>query len=241
MTNAAEQGGLSTGERAALDAGFPGDTIAGVCMIVGPIVMVITALLGIGIYHAAGIDYVRGMAAHPTRAAVVFDCFVAGWMFYTVALIGLAGQITAARPWLGRAAGIVTIVGLFGPVFFNGVYFGGFQLTDPSQQAAAGYLIDHAQIIPSNVINLSGPALVIGFIALAIGAAQAGVLGRWRAAALGLGCIMSAGFISGYIVISAVAFLGTAIALVPLGVSLLRPHPTAEGRFASANRHVPQA
>lgn len=237
MASAVQQGVTSTSRP---ESRFPGDVITGICMIVGPVILVITSVLAIGIYHAAGIDYVRGMAAHHTRAAAEFDLFIAGWMFLIFALIGLANRITAVRPWLGRAAGIVSIVGLFGPVFFNGVYFGGFQLTGPSRQTAAGYLIDHAQIIPSNVINISGPALVIGFILLALGAAKAGVLGRPRAVALGLSCVMSAGFISGYMIIAVVAFLGMALALVPLGVSLLRSHPAREGSLAPTRRQAAQ-
>lgn len=204
--------------------GFPGRHVTGVCLIVGPLLLTITALFSIGIYHAKGIDYVNAMAENHTRASITFDGIVAGLALLLLAVIGLAQLITNRRPGLGRWGGVVTIVGLLGPFFFNGVYFAGFQLTDADTRAVAGQMMDSAQIIPSNVINLSGPALVIGFILLAVGAAKSGVLSRNRAIALGLASTMPIGFISGYIAISAIAFAFTSIATVPLGFQLLRLH-----------------
>jgi hypothetical protein len=83
-------------------------------------------------------------------------------------------------------------------------------------------MVDQAQIIPRTIMNVTGPCLVIGFILLALGAAKAGVLRRPAAVALGITCLIPFGFISGHLAISVVGFVCTAIALVPLGVDLLR-------------------
>lgn len=206
-----------------LDTGsFPGSRVTGVCLILAPLLLLASAILSLGIYHAKGADYVAAMAEHQTRTSIAFDGIVAGMALMLLAVIGLAQLITRQRPTLGRWAGVVTTLGLLGPFFFNGVYFAGYQLTDADTQAIAGKMMDSAQIMPSNVINLSGPALVIGFILLAIGAAKAEVLSRNRAIALGLAAIMPVGFISGYIAISGVAFAFAAIATVPLGLKMLR-------------------
>ncbi|MGH9087254.1 MAG: hypothetical protein ACRDYZ_03965, partial [Acidimicrobiales bacterium] len=76
--------------------------------------------------------------------------------------------------------------------------------------------------IPATIMNVSGPALIIGFILLAVGAAKVGLLPRSRAVALGLTALLPVGFISGYIVFSVIGFAFGAVALVPLGVAALR-------------------
>jgi hypothetical protein len=204
------------------DVGFPGRTVTGFCMIVAPLLAIIGSLLPIGIYHAKGADFVAGMAAHHLRTGFAFNFAVGGMMLMIFAVAGVAQAIASVRPRLGQAGGVIAIIGICGPLFFNGTYFGGYQLTDPSTQAIAGKMIDHAQIIPSSIISISGPALVIGFILLGIGAAKAGVLRRWQAWALGITCLTPVGFISGFIVIAALGYVATTLALLPLGLRLLR-------------------
>jgi hypothetical protein len=211
----------------ARDVGFPGRSVTGLCMIVAPLLAILGSLLPIGIYHAKGADFVAGMAGHHLRGEFTFNFAVAGTILLIFAIIGMAQAIAQVRPRLGQTAGVLVIIGLCGPLFFNGVYFGGFQLTDPSTQSIAGKMMDQAQIIPSNIINISGPALVIGFILLGISAAKAGVLPRWQAWALGLTCIVPVGFISGFIVIAAIGFVCAALALLPLGLRLLRGQDVA--------------
>jgi hypothetical protein len=206
------------------DVGFPGRTVTGLCMIIAPLLAIIGSLAAVGIYHAKGADFAAGMVGHHFQGEIAFNFAVAGSILLIFAITGVAQAIARVRPRLGQAAGVLVIIGLCGPLFFNGVYFGGFQLMQFSQPSAsiAGKMMDQAQIIPSNIINISGPALVIGFILLGIGAAKAGVLPRWRAWALGITCITPVGFISGFIVIAAIGFAGATIALLPLGLRLLR-------------------
>lgn len=92
-------------------------------------------------------------------------------------MLGLAHMIATVRPRIGRAAGVITMIGLAGPIFFQGLYWGGSHLTAPARQAAA---------------------------------------------ALAVTCLISTGFISGHLEISAVAFACTSVALVPLGLRTLR-------------------
>lgn len=216
----------------ARDHGFPGRTVTGLCMIIAPLLAIIGSLLPIGIYHAKGADFIAGMAAHHARTGAAFNFAVAGTILMIFAVVGVAQAIARVRPRLGQAGGVIAIIGLCGPIFFNGIYFGGYQLTGASTQAIAGKMMDQAQIIPSNITNVSGPALVIGFILLGIGAAKAGVLPRWQAWALGLTCLTPFGFISGFIVISAIGFAAAAIALVPLGLRTLQAHDLAPSALA---------
>lgn len=200
---------------------FPGNAMTGVCMIAGPILAVVSSASAIGAYHSGGADFARAMTAHPLRAAINMNVDVVAIVLLFFAVMGLAQAIAAVRPRLGRAGGIFTLLGLFGPIFYPGVYFGAFQLATSGNQAAAATVIDRSHVSPT-VVHLAAPALVIGFILLAIGAAKGGVLSRPRAWALGVTCLIPAGFISGYIVISALAFAGAVVALVPLGIGILR-------------------
>lgn len=200
---------------------FPGIHVTAVCMIAAPILDIIGSLLAVGIYSANGPRFVAGLVSHPTRFAVAINLQLAGMMLLIFAIIGIAGMVTPKSPKLGKTGGFLVILGLCGPLFFEGIYWGGSQLLGSSQRVAAAHMYDASQIVPSVIMNVSGPALIAGFIVLAVGCARAGVLSKPFAYALGITCIVPAGFISGFIVISSVGFLAAAIALVPLGISLL--------------------
>jgi hypothetical protein len=132
-------------------------------------------------------------------------------------------MICASRPGWGRTAGTITVIGLCGPISFESLYWGAWHITDTSaNRASAALMMDRAQVIPRTIMNVTGPALVIGFVLLAVAASRSGVLDRARAVCLGVTALIPAGFISGHLAVSAIGFLGTAIALVPLGVGLLR-------------------
>lgn len=206
----------------ALSEGFPGPLITGVCLIAAPILGVIGSALAIGVYSYKGADMIREMADHHARGTAGMNFAVAGVALMVFAVTALARAICTRRATLGRAAGTLTILGLAGPLFFEGMYWGASYLTAPSRQAAGAHMINATEVIPSTIVNVSGPALILGFILLAVGAAKSGLLSRSRSVALGLTALLPVGFISGFIVLSAIGFALAAIALVPLGLSALR-------------------
>lgn len=205
-----------------VDRSFPGNLVTGVCMIVGPVLGVVASALAVGIYDAHGPTFIANMAAHHVRAGWGLNLGPAAMGLMILAVIGVAQRIASVHPRLGRAGGILTVLGLLGPIFFEAIYWGAWHLTVPAQQAAGAYMSDQSQVIPGTIMNVSGPAIVLGFILLGVGAAKAGVLDRTRATLLGLTCFIPFGFISGHILISAVAFACTSLALVPLGARTLR-------------------
>jgi hypothetical protein len=208
---------------AALDAGFPGRTVTGICFVVAPLLAIVGTAAGIPAYHAKGVDFVAGMVAHPHTFDLAIQCAEAAMVLLIVGVVGLATMVVATRPGWGRTAGAVTIIGLCGPISFESLYWGAWHITDtPAHRAAAALAMDRAQVIPRSIMNVTGPALIIGFVLLAIAVAKAGVLDRNRAVCLGITALIPFGFISGHLVISLIGFAGTAIALVPLGVGMLR-------------------
>ncbi|MDN5794752.1 MAG: hypothetical protein L0H79_03250 [Intrasporangium sp.] len=205
--------------------GFPGARITGVCAVVAPPLAVAASALGIASYHAAGQDFVAGMVAHPTTFGLAIQVSLASLILLLIAVAGVAGAVAAIRPGLGRTAGLLTVIGLCGPISFQSIYWAASQLTDTgAHRAAAAVLIDESQVIPRTVMNVSGPALVVGFVLLAVATARSGLLSPGRAVLLGMAALMPFGFISGHLLISVIAFAGLAAALVPLGWPLLVGH-----------------
>ena len=78
------------------------------------------------------------------------------------------------------------------------------------------------------MVSALTPAILFGWIVLAIGACLAGVLGVFRSIALASMSALMIGVLKGSTLVSIVATSGLSIALVPLGVSLLveQPRPT---------------
>lgn len=218
-------------EHAEIGRGFPGPAISGISLIAAPILGAIGSALAIGVYHFKGADMMAGMAAHHARAVAGINLAVTATVLMVFAVTAVAASVAARRRSLGTTAGVLTIVGLAGPVYFEGMYWGASFLTAPRWQAAGAALIDGTNHFPNTIVNLSGPALIIGFILLAVGTVKAGVLPRSRAACVGAAALLPLGFISGYIALSAVGFAAAAVALVPLGLRTLRSR-TRSGQVA---------
>ncbi|HET7173580.1 MAG TPA: hypothetical protein VFI30_04810 [Nocardioidaceae bacterium] len=207
--------------------GFPGNAVTGVCMLVAPIALAILCLLGIGIYKYDGHDFLAAMAAHRVRAEIFLNFVPLAVIMLMLAALGLAGLATRTTPRLARLGGVCALLGLCGPIFFLGIEFAGYQVSSPRYLAAGAYMYDQANMVPRVSINISGLALIVGFISLAIAAYRAGLLDRVRAVCFGLAALLPVGFISAVLVVSAIGFAACAVALVPLGLAVLRGAPVA--------------
>ena len=201
--------------------GFPGPRMAGVSMIAAPCLLVLGASLYIGIYDKAGADQLEAIADNTARAHAAVNFAIAGTVMAVFAVAGVAAAVARHRPRAGHVGGTLAVIGLFGPAFFLGINYLNIQLADLADRAGAVTALDNAKST-LNVVNICGPALLIGFLILAVGAARSGVLSRSRSIALGLAAVAPLGLISGVIVISIVAWLALAVALMPLGLRTLR-------------------
>jgi len=218
-----DRGRRATAARRAGEQGFPGAWVSGVCLVATPVIAVVSSALAIGAYSESGSKLAAGLAGHHARMVLALNLNLAGVMLAFFVVAFLAQAIAASHPRLGRAGGVLTMLGLLGPAFFLGIFWGASHIVDtPAHEKVAALLIDGSNKVPTTIDNISGVCLLAGFIVLGIGAARSGLLGRGRAAALAVTCLIPFGFISGYMVISCLAFLGLAIAAVPLGVQVLR-------------------
>lgn len=209
----------SVGGRA--DQFFAGRRFTGVCMVAAPLLLTAGAVLLMGIYGRGPSERVGAYAENEVRATVAVNLAMAGTVLAAFALAGVGALVAARCPRLGRAGGALAVIGLFGPAFFLGINHVGIRLGDLADRAGAGAVFQDAEATP-NIVNLAGPALLVGFVLLAIGTAKAGVLPRSRSWALGIAAVAPVGLISGIVVISVVAWLALAFALAPLGRDILR-------------------
>jgi len=200
---------------------FAGDRFTGLCMIAAPLLLATGAALLVGIYEGSADDRLEAFAANQARASVAVNAAIAGVVLAVFAVAGVAVMVARHRPGLGRAGGTLTIIGLFGPAFFLGINHVGIQLADLADRPGAARVFENAETTP-NIVNLAGPALLVGFVLLAVGTAKTGVLPRPRSWALGAAALIPIGLISGFVIISVIACLALAAALVPLGFRLLR-------------------
>jgi hypothetical protein len=203
-----------------VDRGFPGRFWGGLCLVVAPLVGTASTLLAIGIYSATSADFAKGMAEHRGRMLLATNLDVIAIVLAAFAVLSLARRITVTHRRLGIWGGVLTMVGLFGPAFFIGIYFGALQIAAKDPAATAKLLTDSQKL--TGVINIAGPALVVGFILLGVGARKAGLLGTTRSVALAATLLLPFGFVFDVSPIATLGFVAMAIALVPMGVQDLR-------------------
>ncbi len=201
-----------------------GAHLTGASMVAAPILLMAGAALLIGIYEGSPAERLAAFADNEARATVALNIAIAGVVLTVFAVAGIAAAVTPTHPHLGRTGGALATIGLFGPAFFLGIDYLGIELAGMADRAAAATALENGETTP-NIVNLAGPALVFGFILLAIGTARAGVLPRSRSWALGLTALAPVGLISGIVVISVVAWIAFGIAVIPMGIRLLRVRP----------------
>lgn len=230
MTNPTRQPAVATALGQAPDdpltpPAFPGRVPTAVCMVVAPPLLAVLCLLGTGIYHFKGHDFLSAMADHPIRTQIFLNLVPLGVFALMVAVVGLAAMAVRRAPRSAAVGGIAALLGLCGPIFFIAIEFAGYQLSSPGRLAEGAYMYDQANMVPRISVNLSGPAIILGFILLAVAARRAGLFSISQAVCFGLTALLPVGFIAAVLPVSAVGFAACAVALVPLGRTLLRQPP----------------
>ncbi|SEM58849.1 hypothetical protein [Nonomuraea pusilla] len=202
---------------------FPGRWAEAAGLLLGP------ALMLTGVLLRADVDgffpaQLAAVAADPVRMNLSYAAFAAGNVLLWPAVIALVRRIWAAQPRWALWGGLLVLSGLFARAFHAGVSHLAFQLVDvqgvrAAQQAvAASYGAVH-------VFKALSVAVFFGWIVLAVGAWRAGVLGIVRAVALASTSALPIGVLKGTGPMSVLATLGLCLALVPLGVRVLRDGP----------------
>ena len=208
---------------------FPGRWVGGVALILAPLVLVAGMALRLP-FHFFFPEQLAAFETHPVRIKAAYSLVVAGNILLWPAIVTLATRIGATRPRWAVWGGTLVLLGLFARTFHAGIDHLAFELVRvQSVEVATRAVADSYGAF--HVVKALSAAIMSGWVVLAIGAYRAGVLGPVRAVALGLMAGLMLGVLKGSSLMSLVATGGLAVALVPLGVTVLgegpRPRATA--------------
>lgn len=215
-------------EGATTDFWFPGRWIGGLSLIIGPLLFLAAALLRVQFYFFYDAQ-LGAYAEHPALITAAYSCFVLGCMFLWPGIIALARSIGTKYPVLAVWAGMFTILGLIGRVFHGGIDHLAFQLVNVQGLDAATRAVDDSYQAFHIVRHFNG-MMMIGWLLLAIGAYRSQILGLVRSVALASMLFLPLGTLKGTRTESIFLILGLCIALVPLGVGMLRDGPRISRR-----------
>jgi hypothetical protein len=208
---------------------FPGRWAEGTGLVLGPLLLLAAVLVRMG-----EDDFFPGQlaayAAEPAKMTLSYSLFAAGVVLLSPAVAALARRIGATYPGWAAWGGTLVVLGLFGRVFHAGVSHLAFQMVDALGPAAAHQAVS-STYGAFHLFKATNVAIMGGWIVLAIGAYRArafggGVAGTARCVALALASGLPLGVLKGSTdPVSLVALAGMAVALVPLGITVLRDGP----------------
>nr|SBO91598.1 hypothetical protein BN4615_P1112 [Nonomuraea gerenzanensis] len=184
-------------------------------------------------FHFFYPDQIAAYDRHPTLITTAYACFAFGVVLLWPAVMALAQRIAATQPLWAMWGGCMVMFGLFARTFQFGTDHLAFHLTDSlGADTMVGAIGDYYQSwrdTPWHPFKtLSGPAF-LGWVVLAVASYRSGALGLGRSIALGLMSMLALGTLKGtQVPQSIIAAVGLCLALVPLGIEMLRngPRPT---------------
>jgi hypothetical protein len=218
---------------------FPGRWLGGGSLVLAPVLLLLGMVLRLPVFLSfpperlaalQGTTFfpvqLAAVEAHPTQMLVSYGSVLAGTILLWPAVVTLAGLIGTKHPRWALWGGSLTLLGLFARTFHAGVDYFAFQLVRvQGLQPATAAVRDSYRAIsygPFDLIGILGFAVFFGWPVLAIAAYLSGTLGLVRSLALGFMAALMAGVLKGSTDVSVVATAGLCVALVPLGIQLLR-------------------
>jgi hypothetical protein len=212
---------------------FPGPWIGGISLVAAPLLLLAGVILRAQ-FHFFFPQQLAAYQNHPVLIATSYGLFAAGNVMLWPAVTTLAVLIGGTRPGWGAWGGTLAMFGLFARTHSAGVDHLAFQLVrvqnlDLATKAVAGsygaYDLFHAVAFGA----------FFGWIVLAVGAYLSGTLGVVRSSALALMSALMLGTLKGTAPSSIVATAGLCLALMPLGVRMLRTGSVRDRRTALAH------
>lgn len=203
---------------------FPGRWLGGASLVLAPLLLLSGILLRLPYYFFFP-QQLAALLERPQLIAGAYNLFLAGILALWPAIVTLAGLIGRTRPGWAAWGGSFVLFGLFARTFHAGADFMAFQVVRTSgvevaiRTVAGSYGKFH-------VVSALNATILIGWLLLAIGAYLSGTLGRIRSISLALMAALMMGVVKGSSATSVVAATGLCVALVPLGVAVLRTPPT---------------
>lgn len=201
----------------------PGRWVGGTSLVVGPPLLLAGVLLRLrfDFFFPAQLTAYEG---HPDLMTASSALVAAGWVLLWPGVVLLAARIGDTHRELAMWGGTLTVLGLFARVFHTGVEHLAFQLVTVRGAASATRVVSETYGA-FHVFSALNAAIMCGWVLLAVGAYRAGVFGPSRGLALALASMMPLGVLKGTTPWSVAAAAGLCVALLPLGVTVLRAGP----------------
>lgn len=202
---------------------FPGRWIGGTALIAGPTMLLTGVLLRLD-FHFFFPQQLAAYEVHPDRIFWSYSLFLAGNIILWPAILTVARLIGATKPAWALWGGAMVIFGLFARTFHAGIDHMAFQLVRVQNLELANKVVADAYGA-FHIISILALPILCGWIVLAIGAWLSGTLGLLRSICLALMSALMIGVLKGSTITSVVATSGLCIALVPLGIRVLKEGP----------------
>ncbi|MFC3996297.1 hypothetical protein ACFOVU_10250 [Nocardiopsis sediminis] len=208
---------------------FPGRWVGGASLVLGPLLL----LTGVLLRARYDFFFPAQLAAYqrdPVLMTVSYSAFSAGCVLLWPGVVTLAARIGVRCPETALWGGTLAVLGLSARAFHAGVDHSAFQLVRSLGVRSATDAVGEAYGA-FHIFSMFNAAILGGWVLLAIGAYRSGVLGPLRALALASMSALPLGVLKGTTPMSVVAVAGLCVALVPLGLAVLRegaaPRPAA--------------
>jgi hypothetical protein len=200
---------------------FPGPWMGGASLIAGPLLLLAGTLLRLDIPFF----FTHQLSAYqqePTHLRWAYALFLTGLIALWPGISTVAARIGVTHPAWALWGGGLVITGLFARVFHYGAGTFAFSMVDSAGLDAATHAVAAYYAYPEWVVASLTASVMLGWIVLAAGCFLSGTLRPPAAVALALMSGLMIGVLKGSTWASAAEVAGLAIALVPLGVKLLR-------------------
>ncbi|NIJ51548.1 hypothetical protein [Dyadobacter arcticus] len=211
------------------DFWFPGRWVGGISLIVGPLLLLVGSVLRLP-FDFFFTNQLIAFKQHPMRIMTAYNLFLAGNILLYPAIITLATLIGRTKPGWAIWGGNFVLLGLFARTFHYGINHLAFQLVEVQSLGQATEAVANSYGAFHIVATLSA-AILSGWTILAIGAYLSKAIGLIRAIALASMSALMIGVLKGSSIVSVLVILGLCVAMVPLGVEVLRSGPKP-GRLA---------
>jgi hypothetical protein len=191
-------------------------TVAGTCMVLGPLLVLVAFVLSPRLETDAGAQ-LRVAAEHVDRFYLVNLIAMVGVALLFPAVLGLMHMVRERRPFEGAVGGGLAFVGLLATMASFGLAFAIWQMVadgvQPSDVSLVNSINDAAGIqIPIGIVGFAG---AVGFVVLMLGMYRAHVVDWWMALFVATGVVLiNVAFPTGML---ALAIAGGALLLVGLG------------------------
>ena len=174
---------------------FPGRWMGGVCLILGPVLLLTGALLRIQ-FHFFAPEQLQAFEGHPNLVTAAYSTYSVGAVALGFGVLALVHRIAVWNRTWAFWGGALAVTGLFNRIFSAGVDHMAFQMVSVLG-ADQAFAVVSETYRAFHVFRSANPAVMLGWPVLAIGAYRAGVLGPVRAAALSLMFMLPFGTLKG--------------------------------------------